>query len=130
VLTPVEVVERLYDAWNEDGLGSVADSIDPEIELIPDPLRPDETSLHGIDGWRRWVQRWDETYANMHIRPDALVPLDDEHVLALVSFSARPRGGQQELSWAAAHVWTVRDGRIAGWKTHLDFSAAKSALGK
>lgn len=49
-------------------------------------------------------------------------------MLALVSITATPRGRRKRLSWAAAHIWTVRDGRIAGWETHVDFSAAQRLL--
>ncbi len=126
--TTTELADRLYEAWNEAGLATLGDSIDPAIELIPDPLRPSETALRGIDGWRQWIARWDESYEAMRVTPDALIPIDDEHVLALVSITATPRGGRGPLSWAAAHVWTVRDGKIAGWETHLDLSAARRTL--
>jgi hypothetical protein len=128
VPTAVEIADRLYETWNADGLASLTPSVDPGIELIPDPLRPQETSLHGIEGWQQWVDRWESSYEALRITPDALVPLDSEHVLALVSITATPRGGHRALSWAAAHIWTVREGLIAGWETHLDFAAAKRTL--
>jgi len=128
VPTAVEVADRLYESWNAGGLGALCDSVDPAIELIPDPLRPEATALHGIEGWLQWVDRWEQGYEAMHVTADAIVPLDPEHVLALVSITATPRGRHKRLSWAAAHIWTVRDGRIAGWETHVDFSAAQSLL--
>ncbi len=126
--TATEVTDRLYEAWNEAGLGAITDRIDPAIELIPDPLRPTESALHGIEGWQQWVDRWETSYQAMHITPDALMQIDAEHVLALVSITATPCGGSEPLSWAAAHIWTVRDGRITGWETHLDLSAARATL--
>ncbi len=128
VPTATEVTDRLYEAWNEAGLAALADRIDPAIELIPDPLRPAETALHGLEGWQQWVDRWEHGYEAMHVTPDAIVQLDAEHVLAFVSITATPRGGDEPLRWAAAHVWTVRDGRIVGWETHLDLSAARQLL--
>ena len=123
-----EITDRVYAAWNDAGLGALGDSIDPDIELVSDPLRRDETALHGREGWEQWVARWESTYEGMRVTPDAIVPIDAEHVLALVSITATPRGGSEPLSWAAAHVWTVRDGRIAGWETHLDLAAARQTL--
>lgn len=128
VPTPAEVVDRLYEAWNRAGLSVCTDSVDPEIELICDPLRPVETALRGHDGWRQWAHRWEESYTSMRITVDGLVPIDDQHVLALVSIDAKPRGGQHDLTWAAAHLWTVRDGRISRWETHLDLGAARRTL--
>lgn len=127
--TAIEVADHLYESWNAEGLRALSEAVDPAIELISDPLRPEETALRGIEGWHQWVERWEQGYETMHVTPDAIVPLDPEHVLALVTITATPRGGRKQLSWAAAHVWTVRDGRIAGWETHMDFSAEHTTLG-
>jgi ketosteroid isomerase-like protein len=64
----------------------------------------------------------------MHITIDGLIPMGAEHVLALVSINATRRGAGRQLSWAAAHVWTVREGRIARWETHMDIALARGAL--
>jgi hypothetical protein len=74
------------------------------------------------------VARWEEHYEVVQITVDGLVPIDAEHVLAFVSISAMPRGASHELRWAAAHLWTVREGRIAGWEPHLDLAAARRTL--
>lgn len=128
-MTPaVEVADRLYARWNADGLSVLADSVDPSIELITDPLRPAESVLRGLEGWQQWVARWEQRYEGVHVTVDVLVPVDAEHVLAFVSISATPAGAASPLRWAAAHLWTVRDGRIAGWQTHLDLAAARRTL--
>jgi ketosteroid isomerase-like protein len=128
VQTATELTDRLYEAWNQAGLAALADHIHPAIELIPDPLRPAETALRGLEGWQQWVARWEESYEAMHVTPDAIVSLDPEHALAFVSITAIPRGGSEPRSWAAAHVWTVRDDRIVGWETHMDLAAARQTL--
>ena len=126
--TAAEVADQLYARWNDGGLHVLTDSVDPAIELICDPLRPVESALHGLEGWKQWVARWDASYEAMHITIDGLIPMSDEHVLALVSFNATPRGTNRALSWAAAHVWTVREGRIARWEIHVDIALARGTL--
>ncbi len=126
--TAVEVADRLYERWNDAGLSVLADSVDPGIELITDPLRPAESALRGVAGWQQWVARWEERYKHVHVTVDGLVPVDPEHVLAFVSISATPTGAASPLSWAAAHLWTLREGRIAGWEPHLDLAAARRTL--
>jgi ketosteroid isomerase-like protein len=128
VPTAVEIADHVYESWNAGGLAVLADSLDPEIELICDPLRPEESALRGIDGWKQWVDRWETSYESMHVTIDGLVPIDPEHVLALVSIEATPKGGSRPLRWAAAHVWTVREGRISRWETHLDLGVARRTL--
>ena len=102
--TAAEVTDELYARWNDAGLAVLTDRVDPAIELVCDPLRPAETPLRGIEGWKQWVARWEEGYEAMHITIDGLIPMSAEHVLALVSFSAMPRGARRPLTWAAAHV--------------------------
>jgi ketosteroid isomerase-like protein len=131
IFTPVptasEVADNIYERWNAGGL-AVLDDIDPDVELICDPLRPQESALRGIEGWKQWVARWESSYEAMHVTIDGLVPIDRENVLALVSITATPAGRERPLRWAAAHVWTVREGRIARWETHLDLGLAARTL--
>ncbi len=126
--TPVEVADRFYARWNADGLSVLEDTVHPAIELVCDPLRPAESTLRGMTGWRQWVARWEDRYEDVHVNVDGLVPMDPEHVLAFVSISGTPSGADKPLHWAAAHLWTLREGRIAGWETHLDLEAARSTL--
>lgn len=123
-----DVAEQIYARWNEDGLAALTDSVDPEVELVCDPLRPAESALHGLEGWHQWVARWDDGYETMQITTDGVIPVDDDHALALVSITATPRGGRHELRWAAAHLWTFRDGRIARWESHVDLEIARRTL--
>ncbi len=123
-----DVAEQLYARWNEDGLSALTDSVHPDVELVCDALRPAETALHGIEGWRQWIARWDGGYETMQITTDGVIPIGDEHALALVSITATPRGSRQPLSWAAAHLWTIRDGRIARWESHVDLDVARRTL--
>ena len=128
-MTPaVEVADRLYARWNAAGLSVLSDQIDPGIEVICDPLRPVESALRGLDGWQEWVARWERHYEAVHVTVDGLVPVDAEHVLAFVSITATPQGASAPLHWAAAHLWTLRNGRIAGWEPHLDLAAARRTL--
>lgn len=126
--TAVAAAGRLYARWNAAGLGVLTDCVDPGVELICDPLRPNESALRGLEGWEQWVARWERRYETLQITVDGLVPVDVEHVLALVSIDATPKGTATPLRWAAAHLWTLRDGRIAGWEPHLDLAAARRTL--
>ncbi len=81
--TATEVADQLYARWNEAGLAVLTDAVDPDIELVCDPLCPDDSTLRGIEGWKQWVARWDEGYESMHITIDGLIPLSAEHVLAV-----------------------------------------------
>lgn len=123
----VNLARELYEKWSDHGVSALATYVDPYVQLICDPLRPDEP-LSGLEGWHEWAARWDESYDNVNIEADALVPLGPNHVLALVTIEAVLAGSDDPIRWAAAHVWTFRDGRISGWQAHLDLDAAAATL--
>ncbi|MBA3303713.1 MAG: hypothetical protein H0U26_07565, partial [Acidimicrobiia bacterium] len=54
--------------------------------------------------------------------------VSDDHVLAMLDHRFEKRGS--EMRYATAHLWTVRDGKMAGWRELPDdqdeFSAAWS----
>jgi hypothetical protein len=128
-MTPaVAVADHLYARWNAAGLSVLSDLVDPGIELICDPLHPVDSALRGLGGWQEWVARWERHYEVVHVTVDGLVPVDAEHVLAFVSIDATAQGSRTRLRWAAAHLWTLRDGLIAGWEPHLDLAAARRTL--
>jgi len=122
------VVEEIYDRWNDGELARLIDRVDLAVVLVCDPLSPDESTLYGLEGWQQWVARWGENYESMQVAIDGLIPVSHEHVLALVSMTATPRGSDHELRWAAAHVWTVQEGRIARWEAHVDIAVARGTL--
>jgi ketosteroid isomerase-like protein len=128
MMPALEATDRLYARWNAEGLSVLGDSVDPSIELVTDPLLGEESALRGVAGWELWVDRWEQRYDDVHVNVDALVPVDGEHVLAFVTISATPTGAESALNWAAAHLWTLREGRIARWETHLDLAAARRTL--
>jgi len=127
--TPVDIADRFYARWNADGLSVLEDSVHPAIELVSDPLRPVESTLRGMTGWRQWVARWEDRYEDVHVNVDGLVPMDPEHVLAFVSITAKPTGAKDRPQhWATIHLWTLREGLMARWETHLDLALARRTL--
>jgi ketosteroid isomerase-like protein len=71
-------------------------------------------------------ERWNAD--GLQALTDGVIPMGDDHALALVSITATPRGSRQEMRWAAAHLWTFRDGRIARWESHVDLDIARRTL--
>jgi hypothetical protein len=55
----LDVADELYARWNDGGLSVVTERVDPDIELVCDPLRPTESVLRGVAGWNHWVARWE-----------------------------------------------------------------------
>lgn len=126
--TAADLALELYARWSDGSLERAIDSVAADVQLVCDPLHPEDSVLRGADGWRRWVARWDEAYEAMDVTVDGLLPFDDAQVLAFVTIAATPRGTAHEISWGAAHLWTARGGRIVRWEPHVDLAAARGTL--
>ncbi|MDQ3849531.1 MAG: nuclear transport factor 2 family protein [Actinomycetota bacterium] len=124
----VEVIEHIYACWNAGEYAALSERVDPGVELIQDATLPTAPVLHGLDGWRHWMDRWAQAFPCLRFTADAIVPLSPECVLALVSVTARASGSDTPRTWAAAHLWTVRDGLVVRWQPHLDLDAARHTL--
>jgi ketosteroid isomerase-like protein len=132
----VEVVRRLY-SLRPDAASVVRgdfddiffDYFDPDVEIVP-PLRyPDtESSYRGPEGVRRWYRQLDEVWDDWRFEAERFFDAGDRVVVFVrVSGSAKQSGAALAIS--AAHVLTLRDGRVTRADIFLDRSDALEAVG-
>jgi ketosteroid isomerase-like protein len=124
----VEVVQQIYD----DGL------IDRAVEAVRPLLAPDVEFVNPPDAIEPGTRRGrDEVMvafgavgafetATSELRE--LFPAGDS-VVAAVTFRARSRGSDVELSHEEAHTWTFRDGLVIRFEWGRDLAAALEAVG-
>lgn len=60
-------------------------------------------------------------------RPDELLPAGKDRVLALGRYRGRAKAGEVDLAYA--HLWTVRDGKVAAFVQYADTHLYRQALG-
>jgi ketosteroid isomerase-like protein len=111
----IEIVRRVYSFWATD----IFWYPDPATEALFDEAIVWDVSrrvfdpgvFHGHDGIREFVTRLREIWASGRVEPLDFIPVEDKVVvpvqLALVS---RTHG--QETTANAAHVWTIRAGKV------------------
>lgn len=116
------LVGRFYARWNE-GAASMADLLDPRFEWVQ-PADAVEPGTHkGIPEARAGVAKIREIFPEFRLEPERFVEVDDE-VLVLYRVQARSVSGL-ETDIRGAHVWTVRNGKLARLR---DFSEAQQAF--
>lgn len=124
----VEVVRRVYAQWEDDPFkldGIVfSELLDLDVEWDASRRTFDPGVYHGHDGVQEFVAALQEVWKSGRIEPLEFIPAGEEVVvpvrLALVS-----RTDHQVVTANAAHVWTLRDGKVI---RHRVFQTKAEAL--
>jgi len=132
----VEVVRRLY-SLAPDAAGVVrgdyddvfVDYFDPDFELVPPSTYPDtESSYRGQEGVRRWFQQLEEIWDDWRTEGERFFDAGSQ-VVVFVRVSGTAKQSGAALAISAAHVLTLRDGRVTRTDVFLDRSESLEAAG-
>ena len=125
----VEVVRRLYEAFNHGGLDAVTALTHPEIEFVPPPIWPDSPRLQGVESIQEMARQWIETFDDFRINAERFIDPGEDCVVAFVRDQGRVKGSGAEIDNRFIHVWTLRDGQIIRWESYTDEGEALEAAG-
>jgi ketosteroid isomerase-like protein len=125
----VEVITRMFDAWNRGDMDALADVFDAEVEVRPALSTFLASPVYrGHDGVVAWYAETFEPWAQMTAEPRGFVDAGDRMVV-VVGLSARVPGGEVDMDAEIAHVVTVREGRIVQLDGYDRPEAALTAVG-
>jgi hypothetical protein len=65
----IEIVQRLYEAWQRDGIGVVRELMDPGIEYVNPSYAVEPGTHHGYDGFAAAVGNLHSIYPVFHPSP-------------------------------------------------------------
>jgi hypothetical protein len=125
----VELVRRLYGAWNRGDMVALADVFDPEVEVRPAlSAFLASTIYRGHEGIAAWYAETNEPWAALRAEPNRVLDAG-ERTVVLIGLRARVPGGQVDVDAEIAHVLTIRDGRIVRLDGYEEPEAALAAAG-
>jgi ketosteroid isomerase-like protein len=124
----VELVRRVYLAWQAGDLEELLSFVDPEVSWSP-VLRflEGERAAVGHQELRRWFRHIRIAYRSLRPLPERF----EDHgsrVLVLGRLVGAGRLEEGDLDVPVSWVWTVRAGRIVAMQAFLDERAARDAL--
>lgn len=122
----VEIVERLYEAWNS-GDPEPAPELAPDVEWVNPPEAVESGTRHGRDEFREAMARVREGFGEMRIEIEELVESGD-HVAVSIVAHTRGRGSGLEAPNRMSHLWTFRDGWAVRFEWFRDPHGARAAL--
>ena len=123
----VEVVEGFYAAFDQRDEGSMLQLLDPDVEWDT-TARIDGRVTRGIEAMRASVEEGFGSFDRVRIEPEEIRQAGDQIAVRLRGwFRGASSGIETEISWAG--VFTVRDGRICGYRDHVGWREALEAAG-
>ena len=124
----VELVRRVYIAWQEGDLEELLALVDREVSWSP-VLRflDGEKPALGHQGIRRWFRRIRITYRSLRVVPESFEDHGDR-VLVLGRLVGASRLEEGDLDVHVAWIWTVRAGRVVEMKAFLEERTAREEL--
>ena len=125
----VEIVRRIYaEQMMDRGQERLRELFAPDVEYVNPPEAIEPGTRHGPAA----VEKAFRSSADFFDLPwNEVRELFDcgDAVVAAVSFRTRGRGSQSEVLQEEAHIWTLRDGRIARFEWGRDLGAALESAG-
>lgn len=125
----VEVIGRMFAAWNDGDMDGLAEVFDAEVEVRPAlSAFLASTVYRGHEGVQAWYAETYEPWANLRAEPRRYIDAGDQTVV-VVGLRARVSGGRVDVDTEIAHVVTIRDERIVRLDGYEDPDAALAAVG-
>jgi ketosteroid isomerase-like protein len=129
VSSNLEIVERGFEAFNEDGIDGILPIIHPDFEATTPPeLASEPDTYRGPDGIRRWFDSFYEVMDEIRWDARNFRELPDGRVL--VEFTLRARGKTTGLDFGqdAVMIWELRDGQAIRLSLYPTLDQATSAI--
>jgi ketosteroid isomerase-like protein len=107
----VDLVQRLFEVYNERSFEENADLIDPDIVWDVSRVQlPDAATHTGREQLRKFVETWEEGFEAEHVDAQEIVDAGDR-VVVMVHHRGRGKISKIEIDQRYAMVWTLRAGR-------------------
>jgi ketosteroid isomerase-like protein len=122
----VAVVQRFYQQYFTTGK-LPSELLDENCE-VHDHDTPDQGVYRGIAGVERWLEDWNDAWAEWSIEPEEFIDAND-CVVAVVRMHAKGAGSGLELDRQDAIVYRVRDGKLLRCDYYNNKAEALEAVG-
>ena len=119
----VELVKRIYDAWDNER--SARDFISEDVEYV-NPSYAVEPGVRRGRGAFRLVR---ETYEDYMLRVEKLIDAGEGRVVVLARYSGTGKVSRIPMEGEQGFVWTVRDGLAVRFEWYQSQREAIEAAG-
>ena len=115
----VEVVRGAYDAFGRGDVGAIIEMVDDSVQWSSPVMLPQGGDFSGKGGVQRFFEGLGGAWEKLVVDVEGLGGIGDGVVVAVVQASGSLRAGGSG-KYAAAHVFTVEDGKITRFREFVD----------
>jgi len=127
----LERYREALDAWNRRDLVWILEQAAPDLEFNTAQIFPGiEPAYHGREGMVEfWTTFIEEPWALFRLDVDEIEAVDDDRVLALITFHGTERDSGEEVVRSYAHLATFRGDEVARIDAFDNWDEARKAAG-
>ena len=124
----IALVRNLYEAFNRGDVPTVLAGFADDIEWNEAEGMPYGGQYHGPEAVRENVfGPVTNDFDDFSVTPEEIFA-DGDRVVVLTTHKGTAKESGNKLSMPAAHVWTVRDGKVTYFRLLADSAAMNAAL--
>ena len=126
----VEVVRRLFERYEQDGIDGALETMDEDILIeIPPELSAEPDDYRGHEGARRYFDGFAGMIDDVGYEPIELIQVG-EAVIAHIRLSGRGASSGLDVDLEAFVVHELAGGRIVRMRPYADLEEAQAAVGR
>ena len=124
----VEIVKRLYDAWQRDGFGVVRELMDPEIEWVNPDYAVEPGTRRGYAGFEAAARALTSIYPDYQVSA-VKFSVGGDRVAVTARVATRSAGVSVPIDAERGYVFDVREGKVTRFAWFNDPREALKAVG-
>ena len=125
----IELLERMYTAFNRGQFSTVMDAIDPDVEWrITSEAGPAPGTYHGHKGMRRVLDSFHDVWGEYQDTPLEFID-EGDYVVARICSEGTGRRSGAEVAEEFAHLWEIREGKVVRFQAFRESVNALDAAG-
>jgi ketosteroid isomerase-like protein len=107
----VDVVTRLYEAWQRDGFGVVAELMDPSVEWVNPPDAVEPGTRTGFDAFASAARSFTSVFPEASVTAVKIYDAG-ERIAVRATMSSRSVGSEVPISAERGYLFDVREGKV------------------
>ena len=125
----VEILARVFEAFNRGDFGDFAEFFDPEVEFNPGRLPPGEKTRYiGREGVSEWTRNLNDAWVAVSAEPGERIEVGSDRILAIDRWHFQGRDGI-EIEEELPTLLTFGNGLIVRVDGFADKAEALEAAG-
>jgi ketosteroid isomerase-like protein len=119
-----ELVQRLLSAYLGDDEDTLREMIGPQGEILGAAGIINAGTYYGYDGFRKWVQQWEEAWAEASYELGETVDVSDSLVVLPVRIIARGTGSGAQVDMIFGWLFEWDQGRVERFHAYMTVDEA------